>query len=210
MAGICAHQECSHRAPGRVADPRTPTKQNRWRREQQGETTEKGGSRGSSRRDHRGCYCSPDLAEAGRKGAAHLRHLPASPAFGRERRPMAYEATLQNAKPPGKIRTTGSFGPWDGDDPGQTPVSGSYDFQHADLSDFHGIPAFCLHAVNSAVAGTVGREWRTDNTGFCGQDQRAPRSLEDAISRHCGRNGSDTFLEPVTGSLGVSLVAQGK
>jgi len=52
---------------------------------------------------------------------------------------MKYEALLTNAKPPGEIHSTGTFGPWVADEPGDTPLAGSYLFENADLSVFNGI-----------------------------------------------------------------------
>ena len=54
-------------------------------------------------------------------------------------RPMEFDAELRNAKPPGIIRSHGRFGPWAAGEPGDTPVSGDYTFQDADLSVFRGI-----------------------------------------------------------------------
>jgi hypothetical protein len=52
---------------------------------------------------------------------------------------MRYEAALTNPKPPGEILSKGVFGPWNEEEPGDTPLSGDYDFHHADLSVFSGI-----------------------------------------------------------------------
>ena len=52
---------------------------------------------------------------------------------------MKYDAALTNAKPPGEILSKGTFGPWAAEEPGDTPVSGEYDFRDADLSVFKGI-----------------------------------------------------------------------
>lgn len=52
---------------------------------------------------------------------------------------MKFVAKLTNAKPPGLIDSTGSFGPWQRDDPRSTPVSGDYTFENADLGVFSGI-----------------------------------------------------------------------
>jgi hypothetical protein len=54
-------------------------------------------------------------------------------------RPMLFHATLLNAKPPGEIRTDGQFGPLLPQEVGQTSLSGSYDFERADLGGFSGI-----------------------------------------------------------------------
>ncbi len=52
---------------------------------------------------------------------------------------MAFTAKLTNARPPGLIDSTGSFGPWQRDDPRSTAVSGNYNFQNANLGVFAGI-----------------------------------------------------------------------
>ncbi|HET9830763.1 MAG TPA: hypothetical protein VFP91_03615 [Vicinamibacterales bacterium] len=52
---------------------------------------------------------------------------------------MPFEATLTNAIPPGEIVTKGSFGPWQADDPGETPLDGVFTFDRADLAVFKGI-----------------------------------------------------------------------
>ena len=50
-----------------------------------------------------------------------------------------FEATLTNGVPPGEIVTRGGFGPWNRDEPGDTPLKGTFDFAKADLSVFKGI-----------------------------------------------------------------------
>jgi len=54
-------------------------------------------------------------------------------------RPMSFHAALLNPTPPGEIRTDGEFGPLQPQNLGQTALSGSYEFQRADLSVFSGI-----------------------------------------------------------------------
>jgi hypothetical protein len=48
-------------------------------------------------------------------------------------RPMPFTAALENAVPPGAIETSGSFGPWGREEPGQTPLDGTFTFERADL-----------------------------------------------------------------------------
>jgi hypothetical protein len=50
-----------------------------------------------------------------------------------------FEATLTNGVPPGEIQVTGGFGPWNRDEPGDTPLNGRFTFAKADLSVFKGI-----------------------------------------------------------------------
>jgi hypothetical protein len=52
---------------------------------------------------------------------------------------LSYDVTFLNALPPGEIQSRGHFGPWDSDDPGQTPVSGTYKFEHAYLGKLEGV-----------------------------------------------------------------------
>jgi AsmA-like C-terminal region len=50
-----------------------------------------------------------------------------------------YNVVFLNAIPPGEIQSRGHFGPWNTADPGQTPVTGTYKFEHAFLGVFDGI-----------------------------------------------------------------------
>jgi len=52
---------------------------------------------------------------------------------------MPFDATLTNAVPPGEIVTKGRFGPWNVDEPGETPLRGVFSFDRADLGVFPGI-----------------------------------------------------------------------
>ena len=70
------------------------------------------------------------------------------------KKPFNYEAVLVNPKPKGDIRSTGHFGPWQDDNPRDTPLDGSYEFTHADLSSIHGIAGTLSSTGN--FAGTLG------------------------------------------------------
>ncbi|HWG19476.1 MAG TPA: AsmA-like C-terminal region-containing protein [Terracidiphilus sp.] len=131
---------------------------------------------------------------------AHLKlmHLSAG-------KPMQFEAELTNARPKGKIDTSGSFGPWKTNDPGQSPVSGKYRFQHADLSEFNGIAG--ILSSNGTYDGTL-REMVVDGetmvpdfhlTQFAG---KLPLHTE-FHARVDGTNG-DTYLDQVNAVLGRS------
>ena len=48
-------------------------------------------------------------------------------------RRLSFQVKLSNPEPPGEITASGRFGPWKTGDAGQTPVSGDYTFQNADL-----------------------------------------------------------------------------
>lgn len=52
---------------------------------------------------------------------------------------LSYRVDMQNPEPPGEIRSEGRFGPFNSQSPDQTPLSGTYSFDRADLGVFHGI-----------------------------------------------------------------------
>lgn len=53
--------------------------------------------------------------------------------------PMAFAAHLTNPLPRGQVRSKGHFGPFDPDEPGQSPIEGSYDFAEADFGTLKGL-----------------------------------------------------------------------
>jgi hypothetical protein len=70
-------------------------------------------------------------------------------------KPFQYEAVLVNPKPVGNVRSTGRFGPWQDDNPRDTPLDGSYEFTHADLSSIHGISG--ILSSTGRFGGTLGK-----------------------------------------------------
>jgi len=52
---------------------------------------------------------------------------------------VEFAAVLDNPMPRGLLRMSGEFGPWKGSDVAETPVSGKYSLEQADLSVFKGI-----------------------------------------------------------------------
>ena len=56
----------------------------------------------------------------------------------RSQEAASFTATLTNPIPKGTIETTGSFGPWQSDEPGDTPIAGDYTFA-ADLGTIEGL-----------------------------------------------------------------------
>lgn len=53
--------------------------------------------------------------------------------------PIDYDLKFHNPEPPGEIATHGKFGVWVKGNPGETPISGEYTFDHADLGVYHGV-----------------------------------------------------------------------
>jgi hypothetical protein len=70
------------------------------------------------------------------------------------KRPLTYDAVLTNPKPVGNITSQGHFGPWQNDNPRDTPLDGKYQFTQADLSSIHGISG--ILSSTGHFAGTLG------------------------------------------------------
>ena len=80
---------------------------------------------------------------------------------------MSYRVTLRNPSPPGEITSTGHFGPFQASDPSQTPVSGKFSFQRADLGVFKGIAGIVdSEGTFSGPLGHVTLEGTTNSPDF--------------------------------------------
>jgi hypothetical protein len=118
---------------------------------------------------------------------------------------MDFNAQLTNARPVGTIFTVGSFGPWGVDDPGDSPVSGQYKFQNANLGDFKGI-AGTLESTGK-YNGTL-RNLAVDGTANVPNFQLthfgSPMPLETRFQAKVDATDGDTWLQPVYATLGQS------
>jgi AsmA-like C-terminal region len=136
----------------------------------------------------------------------HLTLRSAGPNTG-----MTFESALTNAKPPGEIETTGSFGPLDREDPGATLVSGEYKFKNADLSVFEGIAG--ILSSTGGFHGELGRlevDGQTDTPEFVLKVSGNPVHLTTQFHAIVDGTDGDTYLQPVRAQFGHStLVAEG-
>jgi hypothetical protein len=118
---------------------------------------------------------------------------------------MDFDAQLTNAKPVGTIFTTGNFGPWTVDDPGDSPVSGQYRFEHANLGDFKGI-AGMLDSTGK-YQGTLRSltvDGVTDTPDFQLTHFGSPMPLHTEFHAKVDATNGDTWLDPVNATLGQS------
>jgi hypothetical protein len=67
---------------------------------------------------------------------------------------IPYHAALLNTEPPGEIRSDGEVGPWNENDPGSTPVTGSYTYEQVNLGVFEGISG--ILSSQGKFSGTIG------------------------------------------------------
>lgn len=126
---------------------------------------------------------------------------------------MPFEATLTNAIPPGEIETRGSFGPWQPDDPGETPLDGAFTFNHADLSVFDGVAG--ILAAHGQFGGRLERidvHGETDTPDF-----RIVKTGGHPVALHAayyttvdGTNGNTILNEIDASFLNTHIVAKGK
>jgi hypothetical protein len=125
--------------------------------------------------------------------------------------PLRFDADLTNPKPVGNIVSSGSFGPWQADNPRQTPVSGTYSFQDADLGTIKGIGG--ILSSTGKYTGTLENivvDGSTDTPDF--RIAISGRSVPLHTDFHAIVDGTsgDTYLQPVNGKiLDTSLVAKG-
>ena len=110
-----------------------------------------------------------------------------------------FEAALHNPAPPGEIRARGKFGPLNSRDAGQTPVSGDFTFEKADLSVEHGIKG----TLNAR--GTFRREIRALECGgtanvpdFQVYGSSHPVNLAAQFRAIVNARNGDAMVEPVT------------
>jgi hypothetical protein len=125
---------------------------------------------------------------------------------------MQFNANLTNPRPTGTIETTGKMGPWVVDDPGETPLNGSYRFEHADLSDFKGVAGILSSTGNYAgVLRDLTVDGQTDTPDFRLTKFGTAVPLHAVFHAHVDGTNGDTLLQPVNATLGQShFTAEGK
>jgi hypothetical protein len=124
---------------------------------------------------------------------------------------MPFEATLTNAIPPGEIGTKGRFGPWQSEDPGETPLDGTFTFDRADLGVFRGISG--ILSAHGQFGGTLARidiHGETQTPQFTVAVGGHPVPLHTTYHAVVDGTNGDTLLERIDASfLNTSLVAKG-
>ena len=126
--------------------------------------------------------------------------------------PMHFEAQLINPKPVGTIHTQGLFGPWQVSDPGESPVSGGYRFDHADLSDFSGLSGILSSTGDySGTLRNINVDGQTDTPDFSLTHFGNKMDLQTRFHAIVDGTNGDTHLDPVNAVLGHShILARGQ
>ena len=125
---------------------------------------------------------------------------------------MQFDAKLTNPKPAGTILTRGTVGPWKVDDPGETPLTGSYRFEHADLGVFKGIAGILQSTGRyEGVLRDLVVDGQTDTPDFRLTSFGTAVPLHTEFHAHVDGTNGDTWLEPVNATLGQShFTAEGE
>jgi AsmA-like protein len=126
--------------------------------------------------------------------------------------PATFTVELHIALPPGDIRATGKFGPWNYNDPGETPVAGEYIFQNADLSVFHGI-AGILSARDKfqGILRQIDSNGTIDVPNFMVTRSDHAIRLKSAFHATIDGTNGDIQLDRVTANfLNTSVIAKGQ
>lgn len=121
--------------------------------------------------------------------------------------PLQYHLKFHNPSPPGELAVDGKFGPWADGHPQDTPMSGTYTFDHADLGVYGGI-AGTLSSVgkfNGAfqhvyVSGT------TDTPDFVVTSGGHKHHLTTRCDAYVDVTHGDTFLNRVEARVGRTIL----
>ena len=118
---------------------------------------------------------------------------------------MKYEAALTNPKPNGEIHSTGMFGPWTADEPGDTPLSGEYQFKDADLSVFKGI-AGILQSTGEfeGTLSTITARGQATVPDFRLKQAGNPLPLTTRFEVLVDGTNGNTELQPIVATLGTT------
>jgi hypothetical protein len=122
-------------------------------------------------------------------------------------KPFSFKAVVRMPVPPGDVNVSGTAGPWNDANPGQTPISGDFILANADLGAFKGIDGKL--AAKGQFRGLL---QHLEVTGATSMPQLIVKSSEHGLPLTAkfhafvdGTNG-DVTLAPVDAMLGESII----
>jgi AsmA-like protein len=118
-----------------------------------------------------------------------------------------FDAALTNPTPRGEIVTHGTFGPWQADDPSQTPVRGEYTFKSANLNTIKGIGGM-LSSVGTytGVLERIDVKGETDTPDFSIDIAAQPVPLKTRFHAIVDGTNGNTALERVDARMIETLI----
>lgn len=117
-------------------------------------------------------------------------------------RPFVFDARLVNPRPVGEIRSTGQFGPWNSEQPRDSPIEGEYSFTNADLGPIKGIGGTL--SSTGKYGGTlseIGVTGTTDTPNFSLDVSNRPVPLTTEFDATVDGTTGDTRLNHVRATL---------
>ena len=122
-----------------------------------------------------------------------------------------FRAAITNPIPRGKVTTEGTFGPWRGEEPRQTPIRGKYDFRSADLNTIKGIAGTLTSTGDyTGVLERIQVKGETDTPDFTIDVAGHPVPLKTKFQAVVDGTSGDTWLENVEARIAETLlVARG-
>ena len=118
------------------------------------------------------------------------------------KKPFLFQASLVNPKPAGDIRATGHFGPWQDDNPRDSPIDGKYSFTNADLGTIKGIGGTLSSTGDfSGALGEIGVTGSTDTPDFSLDVSEHPVALHTDFQAVVDGTTGDTTLNTVRVTL---------
>jgi hypothetical protein len=122
-------------------------------------------------------------------------------------RPAIFRASLINPVPTGEIESTGTFGPWDAEDPGSTPVSGHYTFRNANLGTLKGLQGtLSSTGTFDGPLNFLAVKGETDTPNFSLRATNNPVDLHTTFSAIVDGTNGNTILKRVIAQFGHSAL----
>jgi len=124
---------------------------------------------------------------------------------------MSFEATVINPIPKGRVEAKGTFGPWNREDPGLTPLGGRYTFDDVVLSTVKGIGGdLTSNGTFDGQLDRIGVKGTTHSPDFRVNVSANAVPLDTRFEAVVDGTDGDTYLNAVDGMfLQTSLTARG-
>lgn len=125
--------------------------------------------------------------------------------------PLTYRVKVHNPEPPGEVTAEGKFGVWNRTDAGETPISGEYKFEQADLSVYKGIAGMLSSTGKfEGKLAHIDISGATDTPDFEVKSSGHAVRLTTEFSAYVDATRGDTFLKHVDADFWKThVVAQG-
>ncbi len=125
--------------------------------------------------------------------------------------PLQYQLQFHNPNPPGEIAVQGKFGAWTTGHPGDTPISGDYTFEHADLSVYRGISGFLSSSGKfDGILQHINIAGDTDTPDFEVKSGGHKVKLSSKFDAYVDGIRGDVYLNRVEARLGrTTVLAEG-